>query len=203
MIAVSERLVTVGIGTAWLSLVGLCFVLLYYYEGIPGAALAPSGAWPEKTRVAYEPGRPHLVMAIHPRCPCTRATLRELERIIARTDGKLEVRLLFWVPPGALAGWEETDLWKMARALPNVKTLRDPAGTEAKMFGARTSGHTVLYDLHGRAVFTGGITPARGHEGVTRGGAAIITHILTGQTLYERTQVFGCSFGPPVLGGVQ
>ncbi len=57
-------------------------------------------------------------------------------------------------------GWEKTDLWRTASALPNVTVVRDDDGREAERFGAATSGQTLLYDARGELIFAA-VSPGR------------------------------------------
>ena len=52
-------------------------------------------------------------------------------------------------------------------------------GAEANLFGAATSGQTMVYDPGGRLRFSGGITAARGHYGDNVGVSAIARLIDT------------------------
>ena len=49
--------------------------------------------------------------------------------------------------------------------LPGLTIWDDEGGALARRFGVRTSGHVLLYDSKGRLLYSGGITPARGHRG--------------------------------------
>src|SRR5262249_1997706 len=131
-------------------------------------------------------------MLLHPRCPCSRASLGELNRILARVGRRVSVHLLFWTPERSTPDWEHTDLWRSAKALPGASASADPAGREAALFGARTSGHTALYDPAGRLLFRGGITAGRGHAGDNAGSAAILALLDRGVAERRATSVFGC-----------
>jgi hypothetical protein len=95
-------------------------------------------------------------------------------------------------PADEPAGWEQTDLWRTASAIPGVHVMTDVGGAEARVFGALVSGQTLLYSAMGSLLFSGGITGARGHEGDNAGRTAL-TSILAGRTSATiRTKVFGC-----------
>ncbi len=71
-------------------------------------------------------------------------------------------------------------------------------GDEARRFGAATSGHVMLYDAAGRLHFSGGITPARGHEGDSLGRDAVIDLIEAYRSAGRRcSPVFGCPLATP------
>src|SRR5207248_10565652 len=116
-----------------------------------------------------------LVMFAHPRCPCTRASIEELNRLLARCQGKLATRVLFFQPSNYPPEWSRGSLWKSAEAIPGVIAQRDLDGLEARRFGAETSGFVVLYSASGHLLFRGGITGSRGHAGDNTGMEAIIS----------------------------
>jgi hypothetical protein len=148
--------------------------------------------WPSESTLARDPRRLTLLLFAHPHCPCTVATLRELERIVSRSTGRLRTEVLFCVPDGAPADWERSGLWEQACAIPGVEVLADRAGCEARLFGARTSGTALLYDSQGALCFEGGITGARGHEGDNAGKSAVLACVQACLGRSASVPVFGC-----------
>jgi hypothetical protein len=131
-------------------------------------------------------------MFVHPRCPCTRASLGELEKIIAHCQGKFTPWIVFMKPKHSPSEWEHTDLWQTANAIPGSHVLVDIDGEESRRFGASTSGHTMLYGADGKLLFSGGITSARGHFGDNVGRDAIESWLKDQQVDHSRTPVYGC-----------
>lgn len=146
---------------------------------IERAGLAPSG-------------QAHLLMFVHPRCPCTRASVDELARIMSRCSGQLEATVYFLRPASQPIDWERTSLWKTVAAIPGVHAVTDVAGAAADRYQANTSGEVLLYDRCGTLRFQGGITSARGHAGDNRGESAVIAVAKGEQSDVERCPVFGC-----------
>jgi len=132
-------------------------------------------------------------MFAHPRCVCTRASLAELERLKARLEGRLAVYIVFLRPADADESWDRSDLWDKAAAMRGVTVVRDLDGLEAARFGAATSGHTLVYDAHGRLLFSGGLTAARGLEGEAPGARQIVALLTTGRADGNVSPVFGCA----------
>jgi hypothetical protein len=132
-------------------------------------------------------------MLAHPHCPCTRASIGELAQIMADTQGKLNAFVLFIKPTGAGTDWDDTELRRSAAAIPGVTVSTDADGAEAARFGAKTSGHTLLFDGTGALLFSGGITASRGHAGRNSGESAIIAVVNGKRADRARTPVFGCS----------
>ena len=185
---------------AWiaLSIAGLSAV--WDHAGTPGVAAEVPDRWPASgTELPFE--RPQLLVFAHPRCPCTRATLRELARLTTSASGRLDVRVHFFVPRDATAEWRETDLWELARRIPNVLASPDPGGRLAAQFGVATSGQVLLFDRDGQLVFAGGLTPMRGHEGDSTGSAAIRAFLDAGRPHRADSPVYGCALSDPAVRG--
>lgn len=187
-----NRLILTAAGALWLLMIGAGLVILWNYESTPGAAAAAPDQWPAASRVKPAAGRATLVMSAHPHCPCTRASIGELARLMTQAQGRVTAYVLFVKPPGFSDGWERTDLWASAAAIPGVTPLRDDNGVETGRFHATTSGQAALYDTAGRLLFSGGITGARGHAGDNAGRAAIVSLLTTGDADWRDTPVFGC-----------
>jgi hypothetical protein len=164
---------------------------LWSYALVPGSPGRPAARWPVESGVPRNPGRPALVMFAHPKCPCTRASIRELEKLIAQSAPALDVVVAFAQPPGMDAAWVHSDLWSSAAAIPGVTVVRDIDGSEARRFGAATSGQVLIYDAGGCLIFHGGITPARGHEGDNIGRSAVLA-LTTGRAASNCSPVLGC-----------
>lgn len=177
----------------WLLLVAGTMTFLATYSNTPGAASAAPVRWPSESKIARDQGRPTLVLLAHPQCPCTRATLGELERLMAQTDGKLSAHIIFIRPRGFTEEWVESALWRKASAIPGVIVEADDGSVEARRFHVETSGKTLLYGDDGRLLFEGGITLSRGHSGDNPGRTAITALVNGGSANENRTPVFGCS----------
>ncbi len=179
----------VGVAVAlWAAVVGAGFLALWHYETTPGGSGNPPAQ-------QGEAALPRLVLFAHPRCPCTRATLDELEQLVAHCQGRLSIHVLFFKPAGTADTWAETDLWRRAAALPGVSVSCDEDGREARRAGAFTSGHALLYDTRGRLLFSGGLTNSRGHAGDGAGRAAVLALLAGEPADRAQTPVFGCPLG--------
>jgi hypothetical protein len=174
---------------AWMLTTATAFGWLWAYASTPGprhdapAAVDPSPA-----------GTYSLLLFLHPECPCSRATLAELARLTARTQRRLAVRVLFVLPPGASDAWRNTSLAGSAAAIPGVTVSPDPSGLLARHYGAATSGHAILYAPDGHLVYSGGLTPSRGHEGDNPGSDAVLAAVLDHRPPKAvRGPTFGCT----------
>lgn len=176
----------------WAIASGGGFLWLLSSSATPGATSVREPTWPKDSRVIPDSARANLVLLVHPRCPCSRASVAELSEIMTRCDGLVTAHVLFLKPSPMPDGWEVTDLWHRAASIPSVRVRADAEGREARCFGALTSGQVVLYDRQGRLKFSGGITIARGHRGENAGRQAIVDW-LTRETAERSSEaVFGC-----------
>lgn len=182
----------------WTTLVTTGLWFLWRYENTPGVTSSSPAQWPSISRIQLAGNQPTLVMLAHPHCPCSRASVGELARIMAHSQGRVMAYVLFTTPAGSSADWEKTDLWQSAADIPGVNVIKDSEGVEARLFNAVTSGQTVLYDTRGQLLFSGGVTRSRGHFGDNPGQGAIISIVNAEAPELTETSVFGCPlFNPP------
>ena len=190
----SMRVALIGL---WLVAVGAGFAVTMKYQSTAGTVGRPPPHWPAGTRIVLNAGRDTLVMFAHPCCPCTRASVEELNRVLAQAPDRVVAQVFFFKPAGTSEDWVKTDLWRSVAAIPGVSVHEDPAGAEAARFGAETSGFVLLFDTHGHILFQGGITGSRGHAGDNAGESAILDLLAgrpAGQGMgLKRTPVYGCS----------
>jgi hypothetical protein len=194
----NKTLLAWGVGLIWASVTVSGFASLWRYESTAGAQPDLGTQWPMASRIPLDANRPTLMVFMHPQCPCSKASVAELTRVMTRCQGRMIARVLFIRPSGFPAGWEKTDLWRDAAEIPGTFVSADPDGAEAKLFGAMTSGQTALYDTTGHLLFQGGITESRGHAGDNAGCDAIVHFVLhqsgmvIPSTQPSETAVFGC-----------
>ncbi len=182
-----------GFCAIWLLLVGVGFAVILNYQNAAGTAGHTPRHWPAEARMALDPGHDTLLMFAHPRCPCTRASLEELNRLMAHANGKIAVRVFFFRPATFSNDWARTDLWRSAAAIPGVAVQEDLDGNQARLFGAETSGYVLLYDRRGKLLFNGGLTGSRGHAGDNPGEQALLALSAGQDAEVKQTPVFGCS----------
>ena len=182
-----------GLMVCWALAVCAGILFLTHYSNKPGKAASAPEMWPANSALKLAQDKPSLLVLLHPQCSCSRATLRELERMMARVSNQVDTRLLFYESSTMDSAWVKGDLWDIGRAIPDVRLVRDVDGQLTKAFGAYTSGQTLLYDTSGALLFRGGITPARGHEGDNAGKQALLSILKERNILDNESPVFGCS----------
>jgi hypothetical protein len=171
--------------------------MLWRYSATPGERSSFLTAWPEGSALRLSPDRPTLVIFLHPKCPCSRASVAELAVALAHAKGGLDAQGVFVQPAGTPDGWADTDLWREAGAVPGVMERLDRGATEASRFHAKTSGDTFVFAPDGRLLFHGGITTARGEEGDSAGLAAIKAIADRQSPPIAQTRAFGCPLFTP------
>jgi hypothetical protein len=173
----------------WTAGAAALLLAIEQYKARPGAA----GATP--LHAAAPPAaanRPWLRMFVHPRCPCTRASIAELRNLLAAAHADVYAEVVLVLPPGAADAWRDSPIAAAAAAIPGVVVRCDERGAEAEEFGVQTSGHVLLYGPDGRLKFTGGITRSRGHEGDSTGGRAVVALLRHERAAETQHAVFGC-----------
>ncbi|MEW6209559.1 MAG: RedB protein [Acidobacteriota bacterium] len=176
----------------WASAVAFGVSRMLDYETSPGDQASAPHRWPADSRIDLSVDRATLIMAAHPHCPCTRASMGELGELMASIKDRVTVYVLFVKPAGMHENWEKTDLWRAAEGIPGVIAVCDEGGIEARRFGCETSGQVVLYNAQGHRLFQGGITMGRGREGDNDGADTIYLMLTGGKVDRTTSPVFGC-----------
>lgn len=200
----SSQLVLAGLVTGWSLALASGLAILYDYEFHPGAAAAPPRSWPAASRLRLPAQQSSLLMFVHPHCPCTRASIGELERLLPALADSVSVRIVVFSPIDATPGWHRSTLWDACRQLPGVEVVLDRNSSETERFGVTTSGHVLLYDDSGALQFSGGLTASRGHAGPALGQSQLVARLQPGERSVlsgvvsnvepDRCLSFGCEF---------
>ena len=169
----------------------------FAYETTPARAAEAPRHWPSNSSFARPTDRFTLVMLAHPNCPCTRASIAELEIIMSNLHGRVFAFVLFSKPGANEAEIRNAALWQKAAAIPDVRVAFDNQAAEASQFDAEVSGQTMLYNPQGDLVFSGGLTSTRGNQGANEGADAIIRIVRSGATQLHGAPLFGCALRNP------
>jgi hypothetical protein len=192
---VQQRWILLAAGALWVAAAFGGGTVLTRYAYAPGDKGRVGAFWPAQSALARNPQGDTLVVAVHLQCPCTRASMVELNGLMLSLRGKVKAYVLVMRPHGVPAGWEETEAVKRAREIPGATVVTDGDGIEAARFGVQTSGQALLYDAQGRLLFNGGITVSRGHLGDNAGVQRITSLVDTGKADRDNSLVFGCPLG--------
>jgi hypothetical protein len=189
-----DYLANASYSALWLLLIGLGFVVLLSYQTTAGDSLSSPSSWPANTALQRSETGNTVLLFLHPKCPCSRASLHKFEQLLSHHT-KVRAYAIFIKPLGADASWNKTELTEQANAIANLVTIEDNNQAEMLVFKAATSGLVLNYDQRGDLNFVGGITPGRGHEGDCQ-GSELLDKILAYETspkpALTRSDVYGC-----------
>lgn len=175
----------------WVTAIVTGFFFLQMYKSTPGVAAIGMAQWPSESKLPHGDGF-QLVMFAHPQCPCTEASLSELGKVHARAP-RLKSYVVFMGSDKKDISWvTDSRLYHKAKSIQGSQVLLDRNGKEAKLFGAQTSGQTMLFDDKGKLIFAGGLTAMRGHEGDNIGVQSVIDLVNGKRKTSDTTAVFGC-----------
>ena len=197
MIGARARLYAALCGWSILALGVWLWMTVYAFETYKPGDSFHNANWPKNSQLSRVDSRRTLLLFIHPRCPCTRASLTELEKLFAGQtldEGRLpEVLVVAAIPSQASMEWQNSSTIERAMDLPNATLFWDHGAKEAKRFGAVASGTVMLYSPEGTRIFAGGVTAMRGHEGQNVGSERLHNALLQSSSRpLELTPAFGC-----------
>ncbi|HET6346573.1 MAG TPA: hypothetical protein VFH51_16695 [Myxococcota bacterium] len=180
----------------WAAAVVMGFAYAWSYSLRPGQA-STARAWPRDTGLSRG-DEPTLVMFVEPDCPCSMASLNELNLLLQDRRNKVRAHIVFEPSAEAAADVSQTALYKRAMQV-GVAVHIDTDSRERQRFDAHTSGVTQLYDSEGDLLYQGGITPARGHEGDNVGRRILAGFLQKDPEVLARPRpmsapVYGCHF---------
>jgi hypothetical protein len=104
----------------WLLLVGGGLSAFWRYGNTPGKTDRPSEEWSADSRLQRASSTPSLIMFVHPKCGCSRASFNELSSLLTHSRGNLNAHVVFMEPADKVGEWSDTDLWRMASEIPTV-----------------------------------------------------------------------------------
>lgn len=193
----------------WFAFVIAGYSLMVAYSSTAARTIPAVAALPENFGFADRNCRHafNLIVCLHPQCPCSQATVGELEKILDRTNAKdFQCTVYLSKPAGTGPRFVEGNILNAlndikAKDKGDLEVIIDDGDKFATRLNVKTSGHIFLFDRYGKRLFDGGITAARGHAG-DNAGADFIIDCLRKNTVRKdslttaqatRTPVFGCS----------
>jgi hypothetical protein len=186
-------LIVVG---GWLMLLstGWWVVTAYGFKRDIQTTGGPIQSWPDESQLLRVNGLHTMLVFLHPKCPCSQATVAELERLFgapSRHARTLHLIIVATIPQSAETTWAQTNLIERCMKLQHASLHVDRGGTEANRFRAQVSGTVMLFDSSGALRYAGGVTMSRGHEGDNAGRDAL-AQILSGEHCSTWIPAFGC-----------
>ena len=177
----------------WLAMVCVGMFGLTAYANYSEPAPHVTKEWLETSSIERSRNQGQLIAFIHPRCSCSRATVRQLMQLTSQATGSFDVSFQFFCPSSQPRSWVKTPLWEMASTLPNAQCEIDWDGTEAQLHGVNTSGHVLFFDEQGTCQFNGGVTISRGHDGESVALKTLSLIVNQRHTSFVEYPVFGCA----------
>lgn len=178
--------------TVWGIAIVIGYSCLLWYNMNPGQIRIAPNRWPDSCSKRPDQELPTLLVFIHPKCPCTQATLIELEKLLAETNGKVRCNILLCCPSRLIPEWISSSLVERCCSIEGVIVDIDMNGALATTFNATSSGLCLLYSTAGELQFHGGLTSERGHIGESIGRDAIRKILRNDVSYVECSPVFGC-----------
>lgn len=176
----------------WAALCAGGLLALASYEGRPATIASRPTHWPASTTLAPNASGATVLMFLHPRCPCSRASLEQFLATLRRSQ--TTATLVVFEPLTAPDNWYGGDLYDLALEHPeHLQIVPDPGGAEAARFGATASGTCLIFDEQQQLTFHGGVTISRGHRGPNAGWKALEVQLQRPSTPTVVYPVFGCS----------
>jgi hypothetical protein len=171
---------------SWAILVIGGFISLDYYSyRSPGISLDQAFRGPTALL-------PKVMLFLHPKCSCSFASLTEFSNLLSVMKNKADLEVIFAKPAGMSEATLQGELWNEALKLSGVKVSVDELGVEHKKFGVSTSGEMLLFNEQGEKVFHGGLTPSRGHVGLSKGQIFVKEWFGGNKNKREVANVYGC-----------
>ncbi len=177
----------------WLSIIAYGYSLVIHYELKPNSQITSLQAWPDNSQLKLDPQRDTLIIFVHPKCPCSKASIAELDRLLTSFHDRLRTIVVFIKPEGQSESWVKGNLWTKVQSLPEVTVYIDNDNQETHNFMVDTSGEVLLFNINGKLIYHGGITASRGHEGDNKGRTLISNYLRTGTIKEKQGYAFGCT----------
>src|SRR4051812_5871669 len=85
--AVTARATALPVAVAlWATAAALLFAVYVNHDLRPGAAARALGDWPEGSALAHSTEHDTLIMFLHPFCPCSKASVAQLNAVIRQLE---------------------------------------------------------------------------------------------------------------------
>ncbi len=166
------------------------FLMVIDYDTRPGRAADETAHWPADSQLRLAPAGKTLVMFLHPQCPCSAASLEELDHLVHEQASSATLYIVVaHLPVDDPA--QSTTTMKRAAAIGGAVLVSDPEGLESQRFGSHTSGTLLVFNAAGQREYSGGLTSGRGHVGPNKALDAAAAAV-DGRPTADTMPVFGC-----------
>ena len=180
---------------------GLAVAIGFLALQLHGASSGQSGSavehWPRRSRIPLTTGRPTLIVAVHPLCACTRASVWELTHVLTRCEAQVEVYIFIFRPEHSGHGWGRQMACAVSARCPVFICWAIP---RAKKRPASVPAPPALlhYTLRMGDSFSAAGSPVPGAIEGDNDGRRALLGLIEGNTSSNprETPVFGCPIFP-------
>jgi hypothetical protein len=186
-------LLVIVVSAIWLIATTYAYSVMMRFDTRPGMAGNPPLRWPATSQVKLAKAQRTLLVFLHPKCSCSRASISQLQNLQKRLPGKFHTELVLWQPLNPSPSWNQLYRTDMGE-LTGTQVITDPGGRAAALFDVHTSGYVLLYGAGGDLQYAGGLTLARAFD-LEGPGIVAMEQIMAGsKTTAAHRPVYGCSF---------
>ncbi|MDX1919635.1 MAG: hypothetical protein SFU25_02750 [Candidatus Caenarcaniphilales bacterium] len=153
-------------------------------------SMAAPNYWPKQSALKRSYSEPTLIAFIQPYCKSSHASVKELEKIMAKVGDQSKVFIVLVSPKNVN---EDSPLINKLIKIPDIIVQPDSKGQEARVFGAQNSGQILAYDSEGSLRFVGGLGLPRNHKESGIAKEQIQSLVLKNIVSQSTTKVIGCS----------
>lgn len=134
----------------------------------------------------------HIELFVHPQCPCTRATLKLVDRLHRELLVPPELTIYVASYDQIKSDWSSSPNLRLAQQLDQAVVMEDKEANRAKSLGVKASGTLVVTDGEGNRLFAGGITAGRSCEQLNPSYFSVRNLLNNPATGLSNTVVYGC-----------
>ncbi len=182
--------------TLWLGTLVLGMGYLYAHEFSAAPASAGVLVWPvEESPLTLNAEHATLLFFAHPRCPCTRNSVAELDAVLRGVEAPVSASMVLMQPPEGDVdpAWSGNALVAGFSEGVGLAMVKDADGALARRFDVAASGTVLVYGPDGALRYRGGVTASRSHAGPGPGVDALQLALSDKPVLAPGGQmVFGC-----------
>ena len=110
------------------------FSLIVSHNFATGNVSSAPIEWPDGINLESDANHPTLLVFIHPQCPCSSATIGELERLLADVNQQVKCTILMVCPSDHVDQWMKSKNTERSKSIEGVQIVVDVDGTTAAKF---------------------------------------------------------------------
>lgn len=163
------------------------------FQFTPGKMGKVFNDFPQKSKLVLDQTLPTLILFLHPKCTCSKASVEEIK--IIKSSIKKEFKLIAVVQTASLKLTDELEkLKEELSTLPHSTIVNDSYSFETNLFSVKTSGQIYIYSSFGELIYTGGSTSSRGTSSPSELRRTIASILETNKKPHQliTKSIYGC-----------